>query len=86
MVKGVVYTGAVAVPMYNAYQQGGGGAAGATSAIKAAAFVDPTTGGFSLAHGAQIWTPVAAIAVVDFITTKVPIQAQIRRGVNNLLG
>jgi len=86
LVKGVVYTGAVALPMYQAYTQLGGGATGATGAIKAAAFIDPATGSFSMAHGAQIWMPVAALAVVDFVTTKIPIQQKISRGVNNLIG
>jgi len=85
MAKGVMYTGAVALPIYGAYTQGGGGAAGATAAVKAAAFMNPE-GQFSLAHGAQIWTPVAILAVVDFATTKLPIQQKISKGINNLLG
>jgi len=86
MAKGVMYTGAVALPVYQAYNQLGGGANGATGAVKAACFIDPATGNFSFAHGAQIWTPVAILAVVDFATTKLPIQQKISRGINNLLG
>jgi len=85
MAKGVMYTGAVALPIYTAYKQAGGGAAGAEGAVKAAAFMDQA-GNFSLASGAQIWTPVAILAVVDFATTKLPIQQKISRGINNILG
>ena len=84
--KGAIYVGSVAAPMYTAYQQLGGGAAGATGTLKAAAFMDPATGTFSMAHGAQIWAPVAAVAVVDFVTTKLPIQRLISRGFRNILG
>lgn len=86
MAKGVLYTGAVALPMYTGYQQLGGGSVGAQGVVKAACFVDPATNQFSFAHGAQIWTPVAVLAAVDFITSKVPIQAKIRNGVNSILG
>lgn len=86
MVKGVAYTGAIAAPMYVAYEQLGGGAQGAIGAVRAACFVDPVTNKISLAHGAQIWGPVAVLGIVDFITTKVPIQQKISRGINNILG
>jgi len=84
--KGIIYIGSVAAPMYTGYQQLGGGAEGATGVLKAAAFMDPRTGKFSLASGAQIWTPVAAVAAVDFVTTKLPIQRLISRGFRNILG
>lgn len=85
MMKGVLYTGAVAIPIYTAYTQFGGGAKGAEGAIKAACFVSPDNK-FDFARGAQIWTPVAALAVVDFATSKLPIQSRIRNGVNRLIG
>jgi hypothetical protein len=84
LVKGIAYGGAIALPAYNAYQQLGGGAAGATGAMKCAAFIDPATDKLSLAAGAQIWTPVAAVALVDFVTTKIPVQRVISRGLRNL--
>jgi len=86
MAKGLIYTGAIAAPMYQSYTQLGGGATGAVGTMKNAAFVDAQTGTFSLAAGAQIWTPVAAVMLVDFVTTKIPVQRYISRGVNNLLG
>jgi hypothetical protein len=86
LTKGIIYTGAIAAPMYGAYQQAGGGAEGATAAFKAAAFVDPATGNFSFSHGAQIWTPVAAVALVDFATSKIGLQKRIGQGVSGLLG
>lgn len=85
MVKGVAYTGAIAAPMYIAYKQGGGGAEGVKAAALAAAFVDPATNKFSLVHGAQIWTPVAALAVTDLVTSKMGLQRRIATGVSSLL-
>lgn len=86
LMKGIVYTGAIAAPAYEGYKQLGGGSAGAIGVAKSMAFVDAQTNQFSLAAGAQMWTPVAAVAVVDFVTTKLPIQRIIGRGVRNLLG
>lgn len=82
--KGVMYAGAIAAPMYVAYQQLGGGAAGASGAIRAAAFVDPATNKFSFEHGAQIWTPVAALVAVDLVTSKLGLQKRIANGIRNI--
>jgi hypothetical protein len=84
LVKGVLYGGAIALPMYTGYNQLGGGADGAIGVIKSAAFVDPSSNKFSLAHGAQIWTPVAALTVVDLATSKLGLQRYISRGLSNL--
>jgi hypothetical protein len=75
--KGALYVGAVAAPMYAYYEAGGKGSAAAVNAIKAAAFIDPGTDSFSFEKGAQIWTPVAAVALVDFVTSKVGLQKRI---------
>ena len=84
LVKGGLYAGAIIAPLAVAYQQSGGGAEGAKNAVMAAAFVDPTTNKFSMVHGAQIWTPVAALAVVDVVTSKVGLQRRIARGLSAL--
>lgn len=86
LIKGVVYTGAIVAPAYEGYKQLGGGSAGAIGVAKSMAFIDAQTNQFSLAAGAQMWTPVAAVAVVDFVTTKLPVQRILSRGVRNLLG
>lgn len=83
LVKGIVYAGALAAPLYTAYEQAGGGKAGVIGTAKAAAFMNQE-GQFSISSGAQIWAPVAAVAVVDFITTKIPIQRAISRGFRNI--
>lgn len=83
--KGALYVGAVALPMYQAYNQLGGGANGAAGAVKAAAFMD-ASGNFSMAHGAQIWKPVAVLTVVDIVTSKTGIQRRIARAISGILG
>lgn len=85
MMKGVLYTGAVAIPMYLGYQQLGGGINGAAGVMKAAAFVDPATNKFSMAHGAQIWTPVAALAIVDIVSSKLGAQRRISSNIGKLM-
>lgn len=86
MAKGIAYTGAVAAPLYTIYAANGGGALGATNALKHAAFINTADGSFSLANGAYVWAPVAALGIIDFITTKVGLQRSIQRGINGLIG
>lgn len=86
MAKGVLYTGAIALPAYQGYQQLGGGTDGAVGVVKAMCFVDPATNSFSLAHGAQMWTPVAALTAVDLITTKLGLQRRIGQNISRILG
>jgi len=81
MVKGVAYTGSIIAPGYIAY----------TSGLTPAQTVQRYAGigidgKFAMDHLYQMWTPVVAVAVIDFATTKLPIQRYISRGVNNLLG
>lgn len=85
MLKGAMYVGAIAAPMYLGYQQLGGGINGAAGVMRSAAFVDPATNKFSMAHGAQIWTPVAAVAIVDLVSSKIGVQRRISQGVSRLM-
>lgn len=71
--------------MYQAYNQGGGGANGAASTIKAAAFMD-SSGNFSLDHGKQIWMPVAVLTVVDVVSSKLGLQRRISSAINGIIG
>ena len=84
MMKGVLYVGSVAAPMYMAYNQLGGGAKGAQGVMQAAAFMNQNNQ-FSLDHGKQIWAPVAALAIVDLVSSKVGIQRRIATGMSKML-
>lgn len=83
LLKGAVYTGAIVVPIYGSYKASGGGAAGAEAVMREACFHD--SAGWNLGNGLKIWGPVGALAVIDFVTTKIPIQRQISRGVNRIM-
>ena len=85
MMKGALYVGAVAAPMYQGYQQLGGGADGMVGVVKGAAFMNPRTNQFSFDHGKQIWAPVAVLAVVDLVTSKVGLQRRVAQGVSRLM-
>jgi hypothetical protein len=84
LIKGAVYVGSIVAPAYTAYEQLGGGKDGAIGTAKCFAFMNPTTGAFDFASGAQVWTPVVVVAAVDFITTKLPVQRAISRGLRNI--
>ena len=85
MAKGALYAGAVAAPMYVAYKQSGEGVEGAKKTLMAAAFMN-NNGGFSFDHGKQIWAPVAAIAIVDVLSTKVGLQRRLSAAINGIIG
>ena len=80
MVKGALYVGAVAAPGV-ARLGGDYSSANVANMVKAYAFIDPSTNKFSLADGAQMWTPVAAVAVVDLVTSKIGLQRRIAQGI-----
>lgn len=86
LVKGFVYAGAIAVPAYQIYQVHKGKPAGeiASKILSQYAFMNSDTGAFSGAAGLSVWGPVATVAIVDFATTKLPIQSAISRGLRNI--
>ena len=85
-VKGVVYLGSIAAPAYANYVAGGEGKNGVITIFQKAGFVDPATGSFSFEAGASQWTPVAAVALVDFATSRIGLQRKVAQGVNGILG
>ncbi len=85
MAKGAIYVGAVAAPMLVAYKQSGEGIEGAKKTAMAAAFMN-NDGGFSFDHGKQIWAPVAALAIVDVISSKTGVQRRIAAAINGIIG
>lgn len=89
MAKGLMYTGAIALPAYQRfvfYDGKNNPSVGAAAVVRQFAFMNPETGAFDFAKGAEVWAPVAILAAVDFATTKLPIQRKISKGINNLLG
>ncbi|GAI67398.1 unnamed protein product, partial [marine sediment metagenome] len=68
------------------YQASGGGMAGATAAAKNYAFINEATNQFDMATGAITYTPLLAVTVVDFITSKVGLQRRVASGINGILG
>jgi len=88
MIKGVVYGGAIALPAYNTYsylRANGRDAQGAAiGTISSFAGIDPNTNKFDSAALVTQYTPIVTVAVVDWITTKIPVQRAISRGLRNL--
>lgn len=85
--KGVVYTGAIVAPMYQAYDQLSGTTADrVVGVLKCMAFMDPTTSKFSFAHGAQVWGPLGGITLLDWGTSKLGLQRRVSSAISGLLG
>lgn len=85
-VKGAIYTGAVVGPGVIAFNQYGGMANpvhALTNTLMAYGGVN--NGKFELGTLAQMWTPAAAVAVVDLVSTKLHIQSRISKGVSTFL-
>ena len=86
ILKGAVYVGAVAAPLYTIYAANGGGKVGAMNAAKHAAFIDTNDGSFSEKNGMYVWAPVAMVGLVDFISSKTGIQRKVSQGIRGILG
>lgn len=90
LAKGLIYTGSVAAPAYANFKHftdsGLTTSQAALATLEACAGYNYIDKKFDMKILADQWTPVAIVAVVDFATTKLPIQSKISRGINNLLG
>lgn len=84
--KGALYVGAVAIPIYDRYTTWGGAFKDKASAtMSEVCFYDPEAKKFSLTSGAKIWTPVGVLTVVDLVTSKVGLQRRISSAVSGIL-
>lgn len=87
--KGAIYAASLAAPGYNAYLQakatGMDNKAAAVATAKAYAGMN-LQGNFDMAVVAQIYTPVAVVAIGDFVTSKVGIQRRVFTALNGLMG
>ncbi len=84
LAKGALYAGAIAAPGIARYQASGGGLPGFEAAMKNYAFVNESTNGFDMASGAAMWTPVAVLAAMDVVTSKIGLQRRIARGLSGI--